>query len=1046
MLRVADPRQGIYASGAEGRYDPDMLPVRWGVRAVAALALCASIAPASPEPTRAGLSVGSPIFSSIGARDGLPNASVAGIAQDAQGFIWLGTRGGLVRYDGHAFKLFTHEPFDRESLVNDDVQALCVDGDAVWAGTCGGLARLDLKTERFASYSHDPSRKDSLSDDVVTSIARDGRGSLWVGTLAGLNRFDEARGGFRRFLHDPADPASLPSDRVTALKADREGRLWVGCLGGGLARFDREREGFVGYRRSAARGASPARDLPPDDVTAIDQDPSGRIWIGSASGGLSLFDPSTGRFENHPVADEGVGSVCAAEEGSDYVGTWGGGLFEYSVASGRFARYRAAGAPGSLSDDVVRSLFRDDAGELWIGTGGGGLCKLSPARRGCEAVAASEGGMPPGDLLAVLVDGRGRLWVGLRGGGVARRDPLTGAWRRYRREAASSRSLPGDIVSFLREDGRGDLWAGTDGGLARYDASADRFVGAARAGEVPGILSSTALRAMAEDPAGGAWLGTFRSGLVYWDRASGRTLSFRHEKGREDSLSDDAVTALGRDASGRLWVGTNGGLDRLEASPTAARFVAYRYDPSKPRGLSSDSIRTIFLDSRKVLWIGTAGGGLMRYEPETDSFASYTDRDGLPGNVVQSVLEDGAGNLWIATQAGLARYDRAEGRFRPLSIEGEAGCAEFSPGAFAASDGSLYFGSVDRLFRFDPASFEFNDHRPPVVLSSVSAKGRPPLGAASLSALGLLDLSRREGSVSFEFAALDYRNPGRNLYSYRLEGFDADWSPPGTGHSAAYTRLPGGEYVFRVKGSNCDGLWNEEGLALRLRVRRAPWASPWAFALYALLFTGGGYALARRSLRASLSAVRAEAERLRAKLVAASASVESAAIVDSLTGLPNRRKIEEHLELALSRAARNKLDIALLMVDIDNFKAYNDQFGKAAGDECLRRVAEAISACVRRSSDVVARYGGEEFLVALEETALEGALSEAEAVRRAVEALGIPRDGGRADLPATSGSVTVSVGCVSLQPDSGCSPKTLIAGAEKALMAAKMLGRNRISA
>jgi diguanylate cyclase (GGDEF)-like protein len=1049
-----------------------MPPVLRTAALVAALALSATFARASPDDARAGVarSYGAPLFSSLGTRDGLPNASVSSIAQDSQGFLWFGTQGGLARYDGYSFKLFAHAPFDAGSLTHDLVQTLYFDGDAIWAGTYGGLARLDLKTERFVSYSNDPARDDSLSNDIVTSIARDAKGSLWVGTLSSLDRLDEATGKFRRFRHDPADPASLPSDTVRVVKADREGRLWIGSSGGGLSRFDYAREGFVTYRKGAASDATSGLDatigsdtsLLSDYVMAIDQDSSGRLWVGTWFGGLSLFDPASGRFENHPTADGRVYSVCAAEDGVVYVGTWGGGLFEYSIATGSFTRYRASGSSGSLANDVVYSLLRDVSGELWIGTNGGGLCKLGSSRRSYEAVSASEGGMPPGKVYAVLIDRRGYLWVGVYNEGIARRDPRSGAWRRYRHEEGNPRSLPDDIVNFLREDARGDVWAGTNGGLARYDAPSDSFGLMQQAGSRVGSLSSRIVYAMADDPSGGEWIGTFRSGLDYWDRASGRIEHYAHEGGRGDSLSDDMVTALGRDSEGRLWVGTNRGLDRLEGRDPGkgARFAAYRYDPAKPGGISSDSIRTIFLDSRKILWIGTVGGGLMRYEPETDSFVSYTEADGLPSNIVLRVLEDGAGNLWVATQRGIAVYGRAGGRFRGLSVNSDTKSAEFFSGAFAAPDGSLFFGALDRLYRFDPASYEFNDHRPPVALTSVSAKGRPPLGAAALAGLERLDLSWRGNSVSFEFAALDYRDPERNRYSYRLEGFEDAWSPPGPGHSAAYTNLPGGDYVFRVKASNDDGLWNEEGLALRLRVSRAPWASPWAFALYALLLAGGGYALARSSSRGSVSALRAEAEGLRAKLVAASASMENAAIVDSLTGLPNRHKVEEHLQLALSRAAGAKLDLAVLMVDIDHFKSYNDRYGKIAGNECLRRVAEALSACVRRSSDVVARYGGEEFLVVLEETSLEGALAEGEAVRRAVEALEIPRGdshggdshggdshgGDRGGAVRPGGIVTVSVGCVSVQPEAGRSPASLVAEAEKALMAAKMLGRNRTSA
>jgi diguanylate cyclase (GGDEF)-like protein len=1008
-----------------------MQPIRRSVSLALVLALLASTAFA--ETASRASRVGVPVFSAVGGRGDLPDMSVSCIAQDAQGFVWFGTGGGLVRYDGHSFKVFAHAPFDPESLADDSVRALFAERGALWVGTKGGLSRLDLATERFSSYAKKGADPDPFSGGPVTSVARDGAGSLWVGTAAGLYRLDESTGRSRPFLHDPADPSSPPSNHVTVLKTDREGRLWIGGVGMGLVRFDRDRGAFVSYRARSGRYAGLARNAENDrslydDVTAVDQDPSGKLWLGRASGGVSLFDPSTGRFEDRPLCEDVALSICATEEGLVRIGTKDGGLVEYRIATGRAERYRKIGGPGSLAGDRVNALFRDRAGDLWIGTEGGGLCLLGRARGDYESFLAGEEGMPGGEIRAILADGRGRLWVGTRGGGLARRDPSSGTWRRYRSGDGIPASLSDDDADFLFEDGRGIIWAGLSGGLLRFDASSDRFVDA-------GILRER-VGSMVEDPSGGLWLGTAGSGLVYWDRASGTTRRYRHADGRADSLSDDSVTSLGKDSSGSLWIGTERGLDRLECAPGdassgKASFVRYRYDPAKPKGISCDSIRTLFLDSRKNLWIGTGGGGLMRYEPETDSFTDYTDRDGLPGNLVRSVLEDSTGIIWVSSRSGLARYDREAGRFRRVSVgEGAGGLGLFPSCACAASDGMLFFGSADGVLRVDPARFAFNDNRPSVVLVSVSSKGMRPLGAAALVGLRSLDLPRGEGSVGLDFSALDYVDPSRNLYSHRLEGFDADWSRPGGGHRAVYTNLPRGDYVFRVKASNGDGLWNEEGIALKLRVRRRAWASPPALVLYALLLAGGGYAVARSALGASLSSLSEETERLRAKLIAASAAIESAAIVDPLTGMPNKRKILEYLELALSRASQSKLEVAVLMVDIDHFKSYNDRFGKAAGDECLRNVATAVSSCLRRSTDVAARYGGEEFLVVMEKTSIVGALSEAETIRRAVEALG---------------AVTVSVGCVSTEPEAERSPATVIAEAEKALMAAKMLGRNRTS-
>jgi diguanylate cyclase (GGDEF)-like protein len=976
-----------------------------------------------------------PTFTTLGTRDGLPNASVSGIAEDAQGFLWFGTQGGLARYDGYSFKLFGHVPFDSASLPHDLVQTLYLDGDLLWAGTYGGLGRLDLQTEGFVTYANDPAKPDSLSNDVVTSIARDARGSLWVGTLSGLNRLDEKTGRFVRFRHEEGRRGSLPCDIVRAIRVDREGRLWVGTSGGGLALFDYAREDFRSYRKAGD-------SLLSDYVMAIDEDPSGRLWLGTWYGGLSLFDPASGLFENHPSPDERVYSLCASVEGKVYVGTWGGGLFEYDIASGRFARFRSGTSSGSLSNDVVYSMMRDSSGELWIGTNGGGVSRLGTAGRSFESIPAGEGSLPPGKIYSVLIDRLGYLWVSVYNEGLARRDPVTGLWKRYRHRAGARGSLPNDIVNFLREDARGELWAGTNDGLARYDRGSDSFSALKPKPGDPNSLSSEIVFAMLDDPEGGAWIGTFHSGLDHL-AGGGSVPSFDHfayDPGQATSLSDNLVTALAYDAAGRLWVGTNRGLNRLETGGGKPRFVRYIYDAAKPGGVSSDSIKTLFLDSRKVLWVGSAGGGLMRYEPETDSFVNYTRRDGLPSNGILRILEDASGKLWISTQAGIAVYDRSEGRFRHLSLINELRSAEFFSGAFGAADGSLYFGALDKLYRFDPGNYGFNDHKPPVAISSIAARGMPTLGAAAASRLKRLDLSWRQNSVVFDFAALDYRDPERNRYSYRLEGFDAEWSPIGPEHRATYTNLPGGHFIFRVRASNNDGLWNQEGLALPVKVGFAPWSSPWALILYAILLGGGGYFLASLHGRDSLRQARTEADSLLLKLIETSATIESAATIDALTGLPNRIKLQEHLDLAYARAVLMKLELAVVMVDIDHFKPYNDRHGRAAGEVCLRLVADALRGIVKRSSDLVGRYGGEEFLFILEETDIEGALAEGEAARQAVENLGIAREDSR-----PGPVVTVSVGCAALHPGAGHSPSYLVEAAEKALMASKQRGRNRTS-
>ncbi len=1002
-----------------------------GVAVSGAGAPAADAAASAGESARSQAPLGRVLFSVLGTRDGLSNSSVSSIVQDRRGFIWFGTQGGLDRYDGYSFKTFDNIPFDPRTLSNDVVQTLYLDGDVLWVGTYGGLNRLDLETERFTVYKNDPCRADSLSDNTVLAVSRDRRGRLWVGTLDGLDRLDEKTGTFVHYDGRPGDPRSLQSNTIRALKLDRAGRLWIGTAGGGLSRYDEERDCFATFRRDPRDPKS----LLSDYVMSIDVDSGGSLWLGTWNGGISRFDPDGRSFENHPTPDGRIYTVSATETGVIFAGSWGGGLFEYDEASGRFFIYRADREPGSLSNDMVCSICGDDSGELWLGTNGGGVDGLCRAQRNYRAMVADERGdsFLPGKVDVVRIDRSGALWVGVYNAGLARRDAQTGRWTQYRHDPADPRSLPNDIVTFAFQDSRGRLWFGTDGGLARFDGARGDFSVIRHDGSSDG-LSSEIVCAMDEN-ANGYWIGTYSGGLDFLNAKTGRFRHFAHDPRQPSSLSDNLVYCIQHDAKGRLWVGTNHGLDRLEGSS----FVRYYYDPSKVSGISDDSIRTMFCDSRGVLWIGTASGGLMRYESETDSFVTYTAKDGLPSDSVVRILEDNDGNLWIATPRGLALYDRAGGVFRGLTVFDDLRNREFFEGAFAAPDGSLYFGALDILYHFPTGRYEYNTHRPPVVLTRIEVDNLPAVLPSAAPMLKRLDLGYRDNTVRFEFAALDFHEPERNRYAYRLEGFDRGWIQAGARHSATYTNLPGGNYTFRVRASNNDGLWNEEGLALSLHVATAPWRSPWATALYLVLLAAATALIVSRYLAIRLRAGSAELAEVKKSLASAEEKIELLSVIDPLTRITNRRRLDEALEQAFAHASRGKESLAVIMIDVDFFKAYNDRYGRRAGDECLRRIAGCMTASLERATDIAARYGGEEFLVLLPNTGIEGALIVAERIRLSVEKIAMAHGESRA-APV----VTVSAGCAALRPETGVNAAALVAAADRALFAAKEGGRNRV--
>jgi signal transduction histidine kinase/ligand-binding sensor domain-containing protein/DNA-binding response OmpR family regulator/HPt (histidine-containing phosphotransfer) domain-containing protein len=792
-------------------------------------------------------------FSILSITDGLPSASVSGIVQDSKGFIWLATQGGLSRYDGSGFKSWENEPFDENSLSGDLIQTIFRDkDDSFWLGTYNGLNYFNSNSERFTHYRYSTEKPDSLSNDLVIAIARDARGRLWVGTLNGLNRLDEATGTFIRYFHDDKDPHSIPNNVIRSLLLDAKGRLWVGTTGGGLATYDYELNRFDNHADMSppppASTQGPPRvrkGFPPSaSVQSISEDSSGNLWVGAWGTGLVRYAPDADSSTVYSLPDARTYVVNTQEEGTVYVGSWGGGLFMVDALTGSTRTFKTSLAVGAIPNDVVYSILLDASDELWVGTNGGGLARLDRTRRSFKAWVsdpADPRSLPNGKVLASLVDSKGRLWVSVYSNGIHVLDPATGAWRHFRHSDKDPRSLGDDICNTIYEDRQGGIWACTNVGLSRYEPSTGGFTTYRHVEGDPDSLSSSIIYSVLEDPKGNLWVGTYMSGLDYWDRTTGRFSHNSFSPKDPYSISDNLVMALAYGPDGKLWVGTNNGLNRLEDG----RFVRYAYDPANLKGLSSSAIFRIVLDTKGIMWVATRGGGLNRYDKATDSFTHFMRRDGLPSNIVYTALEDRTGNLWVVTQTGLALLDRQAGTVKRVTLYRELSNASFTSGSSTGPGGELYFGSMGMLVKFDPALYDRNTHIPPVFITELRAANRSRLPApAAEGKPGAIRLATWENSIEIRFAALDFRDPKGNQFAYKLEGFDKDWSYSSTRNFATYTNLPGGNYVFRVKAANNDGVWNDKGAALPLTVETSPFLTPPAFVIYLLALVFLGYALA----------------------------------------------------------------------------------------------------------------------------------------------------------------------------------------------------------
>ncbi len=888
-------------------------------------------------------------FGHLSVEHGLSHGTVYSIAQDQTGFLWLGTEGGLDRYDGLSVATTRHDPSDPNSLASSNFGEVYEDRSGIfWFGTWGGgLDRYDPATGVYTHYRHDPGDPTSLSQDRIEVLLQDSTGMLWVGTEeAGLNRFDPRTERFARYRHDPGDPRSLPSDEVRAIAEDRSGTLWVGT-NGGLARFDREAEGFTRWGHDPADPGS----LSHDRVRAIVHSRFGFLWIGTRGGGLARFESATGTFQLVRPGSGNSGALdsiaCLHEEASGvlWIGTYDAGLSRYDPATGFLTTYRHdSSEPDSLAADRIEVIYEDRAQVLWIGTRGGGADRLDlkPAKFTSYRHETGGAGLPAAAVRAIAEDPAalgGALWVGTDGGGLIRLDRGTGTFRHVRHDPEDASSLSGDHVWSLLVDRSGDLWVGTyAGGLNRLiqREGGHRFERHVHDPEDSSSLSHDRIQVIYEDHGGDVWLGT-ASGL---NRAALGTAglefeSFLHDPGDLASLSDDYVVSLLQDSGGTLWVGTRHGLHFRNDERGGFQLLGWEGSGA----LNTDLIQAIAEDASRenVLWVGTEDSGLHRLDLAERQSRQFLVTDGLPSNVVDGILQDPTGHLWLSTSRGLSRFDPGQEVFRNYdSSDGLDSHSFIRSACLRTRDGEMFFGGVTSLTSFSPEQVRDSPHRPAVALTSFKIFDRELELDQSLVSLAAIELEHWQNFISFEFAALDYTAPRKNEYAYRLEGVDQDWIRAGARSYASYAHLDPGRYVFRVKAANSDGVWNEEGRSLAISVA-SPWWQTWWFRGAALAVAGLALFAAYRGRTRNL--------RFRTRLL-------EEQITERERAAGEQARLIEELEVKNAEMERFTYtvshDLKSPLVTIKGFLGFLEQDAAAGRTDRMHRDVEKIGAAADR--------------------------------------------------------------------------------------------------
>ncbi len=731
---------------------------------VTALLLSAALLAAGDDPLQF-------VHDQWGTTEGLPQSSVTAILQTSDGYLWLGTQGGLVRFDGVRFELFA--PATHPGLTSSRIRALFEDRHrTLWIGTeDGGLVR-------YTNGVFTPIAAPEFATTTITFVSASGDDGLWVATPAGL--FEMRADGIRPRLRGDGSPLTPESNII----AGDAGELWIGT-----------RWGLVRSLPDRLETYTPKDGLPSDGVQALWRARDGNLWIGTARGVARRIDGTIRSAGLPELADASVTALYESSRGL-LIGT---SSALYRVAGGRASPVAAVGRQSILS------ITNDREGNIWIGTVMNGLMRLNPAR--VEVLPIVEG-VNDISVVPIVEDRDGTMWIGGTCTGLLRY--AKGARRLF----TARDGLPPSCVWSLLADRDGALWIGTYGdGLARYADGAFQTFTHRNSG-----LKHDVVLALFQDRRGVVWIGT-RGGLHALDK--GVFTAY----GAADGLVHDDVRFITEDRHGALWIATTGGVSRF----AGGRFTNY----TTANGLAHNSVRAIHEDADGTIWIGTYGGGLMRFRD--GRFASITRAAGLFDDVVSRILEDDRGFLWMSGNRGIFRASRAslnafaDGRARAVT-SASSGVTDgmkthetnggAQPAGWKARDGRLWFPTIDGVAIIDPHAGE-NPLPPPIAIERIAVDDRQ----LDLSAPIVLPSGRMRLAIGY--TALSFTAPEKTQFRYRMEGYEAGAVDAGTRRVAYYTNLPPGQYVFRATGSNNDGLWSTPGASLAITVTAPFWMTWW---------------------------------------------------------------------------------------------------------------------------------------------------------------------------------------------------------------------------
>lgn len=799
-------------------------------------------------------------FGHLSVKEGLSNSFVNCLIQDRTGFIWFGTDDGLNRFDGYDIKVYRNHPDDKFSLSENIIWALHEDRSGnLWIGTkSGGLNKYDSHTDRFEHWDLDSNSTEEIN---ITYICEDGKKNIWIGTYKnGLFRFIPSQNKFDHWQNSLDNSKILSDNFITSIIEDNKSTIWIATYSG-LNKFNpnQPEKPFIQVLTDSKK---------PIWYLAKSSFFDNAIWMGTLNG-LVKFNPIAESFtqvrlpENYGLQfGNSVSSVAEEDYAGEkilWVGTFGG-LVRINLSTNDMERYLQSKTGNSeLLSNQVHDVIQDRSGVLWIATENG-INFYSPKRSkfNFQISGKSKSAMLPEllnkNIRAITQTADGSLWFGTDAGlfGIKNSNENYSVFGKPELKSLNMWSL------FSGSSNR--LWIGTYGqGLKELNIKTNEIKSWKIENPEFSSSSFSYVKTIQEDNYGLIWVGFWGGGLARLNPVTGKVEHWRNEKSNPSSLSYNDVWVIHQDSKARIWIGTNGGGLDLFNEETNNNFYNWNTKKENSQRLSSNNIYAICesikdnsSDDQTILWIGTANGlnkFVIKNDPGKNNGSElnvdityYTVEDGLPDNAIESILEDENGNLWIGTSSRISFFNvEAETFTNYTTADGLSGSSINSSAAFITSNGIMLFGCTNGLNYFDPDRIIQSTYSPPIVITDFQILNQPA-GIKNKSALRTsifnskeVMLSYNQNDFSFQFTSLDYNSPEMNQYAYFMEGFDEDWIYSGKRRFVTYTNLDPGEYVFRVKATNSDGVWSNQIAKISIVINPPFWQTWWAYSIYMIV-------------------------------------------------------------------------------------------------------------------------------------------------------------------------------------------------------------------